>query len=142
MKHVERLIRGQEEIIAELKRTRERLAEISNQTQDGGVIPFPALEVIEPGEPFSPVSGITMHRLPSDRPDLLLFYVRMEAGAYLRVHEHDCWERGTMLWGDTFVNDSRLHAFETFLFPPGDRHRIFTRPGCGLILMYGKEKPA
>lgn len=142
MKHVQRLIKDQDQIIAELQRTRERLADMSRNTRDGGLIPFPDLDVIDIGEPYSPTAGVTMHRLPSDRPDLILFFVRMEPGAYLRVHEHDCYERGAVLWGETFVNDARLHPFETFVFPPGDRHRIFSRPGCGLILMYGKEKPA
>jgi len=137
-----RLNEEADEIIEELKKTRARLSDMARIGHYGGVVTWDALDSIKVGMPFSPASGIVMHRIADNLPGVILIFARMEPGAYLLTHEHDCWERGTVLWGETLVNDGRHHPFESFLFEPGERHRLFSQTGCAMILTYRKEKPA
>jgi anti-sigma factor ChrR (cupin superfamily) len=136
------LNREQDQMLELLKHTKTRLQEMTSALTEGGTVTMQQLRSILPGQPFTSLEGIRSHRVPSNMDEVVMLYVDMQAGSYFRIHDHDCFERILVLHGECFINDERCHPMKDIVFKPKEKHRLFTRPGCGLLVVFREGKPA
>jgi hypothetical protein len=118
-----------------------RLAGISAQLALGGTIARRDIALIRPGEPYH-LHGTVTYRIPTEDSEQVLLLLVIPAGTLLDFHDHDCPERGTVLWGDVEVNGARYAFMQQYRFGSFEAHAFRAWSDSGVLLEFPpNEKP-
>lgn len=125
-----------DEILDDIAKAKIKRQNIAAELKGGGTVTREELQAIKPGEAFIGLPGIVCYRLVTADPNQIILIVDMGPRSYFRLHDHDCPELGQIIEGEVEVNDMLCRFLDTFYFTPGERHRLFTKTGCRIIVEF------
>lgn len=126
------------------------IAAMEIQFREGGIINFADMQQYEISTEEKPMPYPTgkyclTYRLPAEKEDELLFYVKSVAPegemASYGIHKHmDCDETVLQLTGKGKSNGKEIGQFGVIHVPAGEWHDYFLDPGASLLVPFKRVK--